>query len=198
LVMAGSLSFGPKMTANSRRPHALFDRRGMVRRSSNAVHEAASQVAMWWGWTPPDPGFRMAIEVGGGDAGDVGDVVVVGQRLTGEGLAAEEAPASSPAFHQVEPGSPDGNEGVVDAWMRGCVDAWPATREWGHCCGWPGCRRRGGGRPVDRRGQASGAARGSQKYCARAPFGSAPARPGRPARHRSRPCRDRAQSLRAL
>src|SRR5689334_898239 len=121
LVMAGARSFGPKITGNSRSPHDFFHSRGEVRRCSNAVHEAASQVAMWWGWTPPDPGFRMAIEVGGGDAGDVGDVVVVGQRLTGEGLAAEEAPASSPAFHQVEPGSPDGNEGVVDAWMRGCV-----------------------------------------------------------------------------
>ena len=58
----------------------------------------------------------MTVELGSGDARDVGDVVAVGQGLTGEGLAPEEAP---PAFNQVEPGRPHGNQGVRDARVVG-------------------------------------------------------------------------------
>lgn len=55
----------------------------------------------------------MAVELGGRDAGDVGDVVVIGQRLAGEGFAAEDPP---PAFNQIEPRRANGKEGVGDAW----------------------------------------------------------------------------------
>jgi hypothetical protein len=40
----------------------------------------------------------MPIELSGGNAGDGHDIVVAGQRLTGEGLAAEETP---PTYNQI-------------------------------------------------------------------------------------------------
>ena len=64
----------------------------------------------------PRPRAGMAIELGRGDAGDIGDVVVIGEGLASEGFAAKDAP---PAFDQVEPRGADGNEGVLDTRMRG-------------------------------------------------------------------------------
>ena len=58
----------------------------------------------------------MAVELGGGDAGDVRDVVGIRQRLARKGLAAENSP---PASDQVEPGGADGDEGVLDAGVVG-------------------------------------------------------------------------------
>jgi len=51
-------------------------------------------VTAWRRRTAPDPGTRMAVEVElrGGGARDKGDVLSVGQGLTGKRLAAEEAP----------------------------------------------------------------------------------------------------------
>ena len=60
----------------------------------------------------------MAIELSRRDASDVGDVVVVGERLAGKRLAAEDPP---PAFDQIEPGGADGDESVLDPRMRGCA-----------------------------------------------------------------------------
>ncbi|SRR5258708_9792686 len=54
----------------------------------------------------------MAVELGGGDAGDGGDIVGVGEGCASEGCAAEEAP---PPFDEVEPRRPHGNERVLDA-----------------------------------------------------------------------------------
>src|SRR5262249_45505454 len=82
------------------------------RRSSTAIHEAATKRAVRWGWAPPDPRARVAVELSSGDTGDVGDVVVVGQGLPSKGLATEEAP---PPFNQIEPRRPNGNEGLGDA-----------------------------------------------------------------------------------
>jgi hypothetical protein len=56
----------------------------------------------------------MAVELSSGDAGGRGDIVGVGEGCAGERLAAEEAP---PAFDEVQPGRPHGNEGVLDARM---------------------------------------------------------------------------------
>ena len=56
----------------------------------------------------------MAIELRRGDARDIGDVVVVGQGLSGERFAPEDAP---PPLNQIEPRGADRNEGVLDARM---------------------------------------------------------------------------------
>jgi hypothetical protein len=58
----------------------------------------------------------VTIELGSRGAGHVGDVVGVGDRYSGEGFAPEEAP---PAFDEVQPGSTHGDEGLLDARMRG-------------------------------------------------------------------------------
>ncbi len=72
----------------------------LVLHSSKAVHETTTKVTMWrWG-PSPDPGLSPRVEVGGGDACCLLDLLGVGEVLAGERLAAEEAP---PAFLQVEP-----------------------------------------------------------------------------------------------
>jgi hypothetical protein len=88
--------------------------RVLVRRSSKAIDKAAPPLAVLRGRTAPNPGLGMAIELGGSDAGGVGDVVMVSQGLTGKCLAAEDAP---PAFNEIEPGGSNRNEGVLDARM---------------------------------------------------------------------------------
>jgi hypothetical protein len=69
---------------------------------------------MGLGWASPDPGSRVAIEVLCRDSGHVGNVMIISQRLSGEGFAPEDPPA---AFNQIEPGRSDRNEGVLDAGM---------------------------------------------------------------------------------
>src|SRR5258708_30411775 len=86
----------------------------LLRRSSKTIDETATKRAVRWGWTAPDPGPRMAVELGSGEARDVGEVVVVGQGLTGKRCAPQDAP---PAFDEIEPGGPHGNQGVGDARM---------------------------------------------------------------------------------
>ena len=88
----------------------------VLRRSSKSIHELSAQAAMGTRRTPPDPGCGMAVELGSGDAGDVGDVVGVGHRRAGEGFAPEQAP---PPFDQVQPGGADRNEGVLDPRVGG-------------------------------------------------------------------------------
>ncbi len=87
-----------------------------VRRSSKAIDQTATQRAAWWRRTAPDPRARMTIELGGGEAGGVGDVIGAGQRDAGEGFAAEDAP---PALDEVQPRRADRDEGMLDARMRG-------------------------------------------------------------------------------
>jgi hypothetical protein len=70
---------------------------------------------MGLGWASPDPGLGMAIEMLRGNTGDVGDIVVIGQRLSGKGFAPKDPP---PAFNQVQPGRSHRNEGVLDAGMN--------------------------------------------------------------------------------
>lgn len=85
-----------------------------MRRSSKAIHETAAAHAVWGSGAAPDPWARMAIELRGGEAGGVGDVGSVGQRDTSEGFAAEDAP---PALNEVQPGGPNRDEGVLNAWV---------------------------------------------------------------------------------
>ena len=67
------------------------------------------------GWASPDPGLGMTIEMVGGDLGDEGNVVIVSQRLPGEGFAAEESP---PPLNEIQPGGSYRNEGVLDPGMQ--------------------------------------------------------------------------------
>jgi hypothetical protein len=66
---------------------------------------------VWRRRPSPDPGAGVTVELSGGDAGGVGDILGVGHRDPGEGCAAEEPP---PPFDEVEPGGADRNEGVLD------------------------------------------------------------------------------------
>jgi hypothetical protein len=91
-----------------------------MRRSAKAIDKTATERAVWGRWAAPDPGLGVAIELGGSDAGDVGDIVVVSQGLTGKRFAAKDAP---PAFNEMQPCRPDRDAGVLDARMRGCADA---------------------------------------------------------------------------
>src|SRR5487761_234242 len=88
----------------------------LMRRSAKAIDKTASKRAVRWWRTAPDPGLRMSIELGSGDARGVGDVFVASQRDAGEGFAAEDTP---PALDEVQPRGANGNEGVLDARMRG-------------------------------------------------------------------------------
>jgi len=89
-----------------------------MRCSSKVVDKAAPQVAVRQWWTAPDPGSGIAIELGSSNAGDIRNVVVVSERLTGKRLAAEDPP---PAFNEVQPRRADGNKRMLDARMRGCA-----------------------------------------------------------------------------
>src|SRR5260221_3031966 len=97
-------------------PQQRYLSASLVRCSSTAIHETAPKRTVRWRRASPDPGLGVVIELGGGDARGVGDVVGVGQRRAGEGCAAEEAP---PPLDEVEPGCPNRNEDALDTWMRG-------------------------------------------------------------------------------
>lgn len=68
-------------------------------------------MALWWRRTPPDPRLGMAVEVGGGNARGVGNVVGISDRYPSKGLAAEDPPS---AFDEVEPGGTRGDEGMLE------------------------------------------------------------------------------------
>src|SRR6266478_9532009 len=82
--------------------------------SLKGVYKALA-VGAWLGLGPsPDPGPGAGVELGGGHLGGVGDLVGVGEVLSGQRLAPEDPP---PAFLQVEPAGALGDEGVPDAGM---------------------------------------------------------------------------------
>jgi hypothetical protein len=62
-------------------------------------------------WAAPDPRTGVAIELGCGDTSHIGNVSAIGQRLPGEGFASKDPP---PALDEVEPGSADGDKGVLN------------------------------------------------------------------------------------
>src|SRR5260221_1278221 len=102
------------LTCSATQPRHLTA--SLVRCSSTAIHETAPKRTVRWRRASPDPGLGVVIELGRGDARGVGDVVGVGQRRAGERFAAEDPPSP---LDEVEPGSPNRNEGVLDTWMRG-------------------------------------------------------------------------------
>lgn len=87
-----------------------------MRRSSTAVYETPTQHAVWWGRTSPDPGLSVAVELSGGEAGDVRDIVVVGEALAGVGGATKAPP---PRLDEIEPARADGDEDLLNTRMGG-------------------------------------------------------------------------------
>jgi len=71
-------------------------------------------MAMGLGRPSPDPGLGSVVELSGRETSGLLDFVGVGKALPSKGIAAEEPP---PAFLQVEPASPGGNENMLDARM---------------------------------------------------------------------------------
>ena len=62
----------------------------------------------------PDPGLSPQVELPGGDASGLLDLIRVGKALSSQSIAAEEAP---PALLQVKPACPSGNEDLMEPRM---------------------------------------------------------------------------------
>jgi hypothetical protein len=88
----------------------------VVRRSSKAVHEPETELAVFLGWVPPDPGTGAGIELVCGETCGHGQVLVIGEVLAGERFAPKDAP---PPFDQIEPGGTHRNGDRVHARVRG-------------------------------------------------------------------------------
>ena len=85
-----------------------------VLRSLNAITKESAITARDLRWASPDPGLRPQVELSGGDASSLLNLLGSGKALPGEGVTAEEAP---PALLQVEPARSRGNEDVMEAGM---------------------------------------------------------------------------------
>jgi len=83
-------------------------------RSLNTITKEPSIVAVVLGRPTPDPGLGAPIQLLGGDAGGLLDLLRIGKALPCERIAAEEAP---PALLQIEPACSRRNEDVVHARM---------------------------------------------------------------------------------
>src|SRR5258707_12577818 len=88
----------------------------LVRRSSKAVHEPATERAVWWRWAPPDPGTGAGIELVRRKTRGDGQVLGIGEVLAREGVTPKEGP---PAFDQVEPGGAHWDGDWVHPRVRG-------------------------------------------------------------------------------
>ena len=84
----------------------------LVRRSSKAIDEAATDLAVWGCRTAPDPGMGAPIELASGYTSGEGDLRTVGETLARVGRSAQEAP---PALDQVEPTGGNRDEDLPDA-----------------------------------------------------------------------------------
>ena len=73
-------------------------------------------MAMILGGTSPDPGVGPQIELSGGHASSLRNLIGVGKTLPGKRITTEEAP---PALLQIEPAGSFGNEDMVNAGMLG-------------------------------------------------------------------------------
>ena len=83
--------------------------------SLKAVTKETSSVPRRLRRTSPEPGFGPQVELSGGNAGGLLDLLGIGKALPRQGITAEEAP---PALLEIEPARSGGNENVMDAWMR--------------------------------------------------------------------------------
>ena len=73
-------------------------------------------MAMIPGRPSPNPGVGPQIELSGGHASGLLNLIGVGKALSSQGITTEEAP---PAFLQIEPAGSFGDEDVVNAGMLG-------------------------------------------------------------------------------
>jgi hypothetical protein len=101
-------------TASVAFQHMLYHKYGLVLRSLNAITKEATIVAMILGRASPDPGLSPQVELSGGDAGGLLNLLGIGKALASQGIAAEESP---PALLEIEPARSGGNEDLLDAWM---------------------------------------------------------------------------------
>jgi len=82
--------------------------------SLNTVIKETAVVSVIFGRASPDPGFGSQVELSRRHASGLLDLLGIGETLTGEGIAAEEAP---PTFLQIEPTGSRRNEDVLEAGM---------------------------------------------------------------------------------
>src|SRR5713101_6301743 len=88
----------------------------VVHRSSKVINETPPQVAVWRRWTPPDPGFGVAVELSRRGGSDIRDVSGVGYRHAREGFPPEQSP---PTFDEVEPRGARWDEGMLKTRVSG-------------------------------------------------------------------------------
>ncbi len=88
--------------------------RQLVLRSLNTIRKEPTIVAMILGWSTPDPGLGAPIQLLGGDAGGLFELLGIGKTLACQRITPEKAP---PALLQIEPARPGRNEDVMDAGM---------------------------------------------------------------------------------
>jgi hypothetical protein len=86
----------------------------LVLRSLNAVTKESAVMAVILGRPTPDPGFGPPVELLGGDAGGLLDLLGIGEALPDKSIAAEEAP---PPLLQIEPARSCRNEDMMQARM---------------------------------------------------------------------------------
>ncbi len=86
----------------------------LVLRSLKAIGKETAIVAMILGRTTPDPRVGTPVELSGGDARGLLDLISVGKALPSQGIAAEEPP---PTLLQVQPAGPSGNEDLMEPGM---------------------------------------------------------------------------------
>jgi hypothetical protein len=82
--------------------------------SSKAIRKEPAKVTVRLGRPSPDPRFSSPVELRGGRAGGLRDLIRIGKALPCQGIAAEEAPPALPArLSQHAP------TGMKICWMRG-------------------------------------------------------------------------------
>src|SRR5438132_1168417 len=86
----------------------------LVLHSSKPVTKETPTVTRGLRRASPDPGLGPQVELSGGDARGLLDLLGIGKTLPGERIAAEEPP---PTLLQVEPARSGGDEDVMDARM---------------------------------------------------------------------------------
>lgn len=94
----------------------LYHKYHLVLRSSKAIGKETTIVAMVLGRTAPDPGVGSPVELSGGDASGLLNLIRVGKALPSKSISSEEAP---PPFLQVQPTGSPGNKDVLEPRMLG-------------------------------------------------------------------------------
>jgi hypothetical protein len=102
--------FAPAREAQS----SSTDEPGLVLRSLNPITKETAITARYLRRTSPDPGLSPQVELRGGDASGLLNLLGIGKALPGESVAAEEAP---PALLQIEPARSGRDEDVMEAGM---------------------------------------------------------------------------------